>query len=159
MWERAKGIRPAHRCPAGGGDFTGTSLKRMRLGMSPFALLRKVRRQPLSRGRAWRYCVREPRTYVRARNFAVFTPQGRLAMIATTARSHRADLVGVRDRASVLVGATRAGKGVLTRPAGRGNRFVYGVRKGRVRYVALASRKVARNRATLRRYLRLAKLR
>ena len=73
MWERAEGIRPAHRCPAGGGDFEARSLKRMRLGMTPVKLLKTVRRQPLSRGRVWRYCVREPRTYERARNFAVFT--------------------------------------------------------------------------------------
>ena len=159
MWERAEGLRPAHRCPAGGGDFTGRSLKRMRLGMTPERLLRRVRRQPLSRGQVWRYCVREPRTYERARNFAVFTPRGRLAMIATTARSHRAALVGVRDRATQLYGARRAGKGVRTWNAGHGNRFVYGVRKGRVRYVALASRRVVARRSTLHRYLRLARLR
>ena len=158
MWERAEGIRPAHRCPAGGGDFTERTLKRMRLGMRPVTLLRAVRRQPLSRGRVWRYCVREPRTYERARNLAVFTPGARLAMIATTARSHRAALVGVRDRAEQLQGARRVAKDVRTWRAGRGNRFVFGVRKGRVRYVALASRRIASRRALLR-YLRLAGLR
>jgi hypothetical protein len=159
MWERTVGIRPAHRCPAGGGDFGARTLKRMRLGMTPFDLLRKVRRQPLSRGRVWRYCVREPRTYEIARNFAVFTPKARLAMIATTARSHRAALVGVRDRVERLQGARRVARGVRTWNAGHGNRFVFGVRGNRVRYVALAGRRIASRRATLLRYLRLAGLR
>lgn len=151
MWERAEGIRAAHRCPAGGGDFTSTSLKLMRLGYTAEQLLRRVRRQPLSRGRAWTYCVREPRTYERARNYAVFTPKGRVAMIATTARSHRADLVGVRDK--------MAGNGIRVKPAGKRNKFVYGVRKGRVKYVALASKAAAKNGRTLRRYLKFAGLR
>jgi hypothetical protein len=159
MWERAEGIRPAHRCPAGGGDFKSTRLKRMRLGMKPATLLRKVRRQPLKRGAVWRYCVREPRTYERARNLAVFSPDARLAMIATTARSHRADLIGVREPATLVHGGRRMGGGVLTRPAGAGNSFVYGTRKGRIRFVALAARRVAAKRATLQRYLRVAGLR
>ena len=158
MWERTLGIRPAHRCPAGGGDFTERSLKRMRLGMTPLQLLRKVRRQPLSRGRVWKYCVREPRTRERARNFTVFSRGGRLVMIATTARSHRAALVGVRSRAEQLQGARRVAKGVVTWNAGRGNRYVFGVRKGRVKYVALASRRIASRRGILRN-LRLARLR
>jgi hypothetical protein len=51
------------------------------------------------------------------------------------------------------------GGGVLTRPAGRGNYFVYGTRKGRVSFVALAAPRVASKRATLQKYLRLAGLR
>jgi hypothetical protein len=159
MWERAEGIRPAHRCPAGGGDFKRRSLWKMRLGMTPLRLLRAVRRQPLSRGQVWRYCVREPRTYTRARNFLVFSPKERLTLIATTARSHRADLIGVRDRAVTVVGGRRIARGVLTRNAGDGKRFVYGIRKGRVSYVALASREAAAKRSTLLNYLRLAGLR
>jgi hypothetical protein len=131
MWERTVGIRAAHRCPAGGGDFTSRALKRMKLGQTSEQLLKQVRRQPLDRGRAWSYCVREPRTYERARNYAVFTPEGKVGMIATTARSHRAKLVGVRDKMK--------GRGMKVMPAGKGNSFVYGVRKGRVQYVALAS--------------------
>jgi hypothetical protein len=160
MWERAEGIRPAHRCPAGGGDFTSRTLKRMRLGMTPEKLLRRVRRQPLARGRAWRYCVREPRTYERARNFTVFNPRGRLAMIATTARSHRANLIRVGDRIDVVHGGRRIGSDIRTWPTGHGNRFVYVAGKGgRIRVVALSTGRVARKGATLRRYLRFAGLR
>jgi hypothetical protein len=151
MWERAEGIRAAHRCPAGGGDFKSRSLKLNRLGYDTFQQLQKVRRQPLVRGRAWRYCVREPRTYERARLIVVFSKAGKVEMIVTTAKSHRAAGIGVKDKL--------AGKAIQTRRAGKGNSFVYGVRKGRVRYVGLASKAAAKNGHTLRRYLRLAGLR
>ena len=42
--------------------------------------------------------MREPRTRRRARVIAVFNKRGRVAMIATDARSHRAAGVQVRDR-------------------------------------------------------------
>ena len=151
QWERVKGIRAAHRCPAGGGDFKSRSLKKNRLGFDAFQQLKKVRRQPLVRGRAWRYCVREPRTYERARLIVVFSKAGKVAMIVTTAKSHRAAGIGVKDKMT--------GKAIQTKAAGKGNSFVYGVRKGRVRYVGLASKAAAKNGRTLKRYLRLAGLR
>jgi hypothetical protein len=94
--------------------------------------------------------VREPRTRRRARVIAVFNPRGRVAMIATDARSHRAGGVQVHDR--------RGGKAIQLKRAGKRSRFVYGVRKGRVRYVAVASKPVAKSPRKLRRYLRLAGL-
>jgi hypothetical protein len=48
------------------------------------------------------------------------------------------------------------GRGVLVRNAGRGVRFVYGVRRGRVRFVALATQQAAATPGVLRGYLRLA---
>ena len=80
-------------------------------------------------------------------------------MIVNTARTHRARRVGVHMRAATLRGARRMRGGIRVRRAGRGNRFVYGVRAGRVRYVGLASRRIARRPAALRRYLRLAGVR
>ena len=151
MWERAEGIRPAYKCAAGGGRFTSTSLKKARLGQTAPRLLKARGKQPLSRGRVWKYCVREPRTRRRARVVAVFNRRGRVVLIATNARSHRAGGVQVRDRIG--------GKKVQLTRAGKGNRFVYGVRNGRVRYVALASKGIAKSGRKLRRYLRLADLR
>ena len=151
MWERAEGIRPAYKCAAGGGRFTSTSLKKARLGQTAPRLLKARGKQPLSRGRAWKYCVREPRTRRRARVVAVFNRRGRVVLIATNARSHRAGGVQVRDRIG--------GKKIQLTRAGKGNRFVYGVRNGRVRYVALASKGIAKSGRKLRRYLRLADLR
>jgi hypothetical protein len=151
MWERAEGIRPAYKCAAGGGRFTSKSLKRARLGQTAPRLLKARGKQPISRGRAWTYCVREPRTRRRARVIAVFNRRGRVALIATDARSHRAGGIQVRDRLR--------GKRIQRKAAGKGNKFVYGVKGGRVRYVALASKGVAKSGRKLRRYLRLADLR
>jgi hypothetical protein len=151
MWERAEGIRPAHRCGAGGGGFTSTSLKRARLGQTAPRILKARRLQPLSRGRSWKWCVREPRTHRRARVIAVFNRRGRVAMIATDARSHRAAGVQVRDR--------MRGPRIQLEPAGKGNSFVYGVRKGRVRYIGLVSKALTKSDRKLRRSLRLAGLR
>jgi hypothetical protein len=50
------------------------------------------------------------------------------------------------------------GKGLLVRRAGPRARFVYGLRDGRVRFVAVATRAASKDRAVLRRYLKLAKL-
>ena len=45
------------------------------------------------------------------------------------------------------------------RRAGRRARFVYGVRRGHVRFVAVATRAASKNRTVLRRHLKLAGLR
>ncbi len=44
------------------------------------------------------------------------------------------------------------------REAGRGRKFVYGVRGKRVRFVALASRQAAASPAALKRYIKRTKL-
>jgi len=48
---------------------------------------------------------------------------------------------------------------VRVKGAKGGRRFVYGMRRGRVRYVAVATRSAARTPKGLRRYLRIARLR
>ena len=68
----------------------------------------------------------------------------------------------VADKAGDAVDKVKdklSGKAIQVKPAGKGNTFVYGVRKGRVRYVGLASKTAAKNGRTLRKYLRLAGLR
>ena len=90
----------------------------------------------------------------------VLTRSGKAGLVASTARGHSANRVARGASARRLRGHARAvGRGVLIREAGRGARVVYGIRGGRVRYVAVASRSVAGSRKTLRRYLRLARLR
>jgi hypothetical protein len=51
------------------------------------------------------------------------------------------------------------GGGLFVRDAGAGRSFVYGVRAGKVRYVAIATRGIARSEGALLRNLRLAGLR
>ena len=52
--------------------------------------------------------------------------------------------------------ARSIGRGLYVRKAKGGKRFVYKVRNGRVRYVAVAGKTAAKSRKTLRAYLRLS---
>jgi hypothetical protein len=54
--------------------------------------------------------------------------------------------------------ARQIGKRLFVRDAGRRARFVYVVRNGRVRFAGVGTRAATRNRAALRRYLRLARV-
>ena len=62
------------------------------------------------------------------------------------------------DSAERLGSARKIGKGLFVRRAGRRARFVYGVRRGRVRFVAVATRAASKNGTVLRNYLALARL-
>jgi hypothetical protein len=81
-----------------------------------------------------------------------------VALVTTTARVHGNR--GVRPGASVrALRRAYSRRRALGRGLYRANRRsprVIGVRKGRVRFVAVASRSLLRNRRALRRYLRLA---
>ncbi len=91
---------------------------------------------------------------------AVLTPSGRSALIATNARAQRAGKIGVGDRCQrVTRRANRVARGLWTKPAGGGRQFVYGARRGRVTFTAVATRAAAKNLRTLQHYLRLGGLR
>jgi len=91
---------------------------------------------------------------------AVFTARGQVGLVGSTARGHRVGRVGRGSAAGALSGRTRRlGRGLLVRRIGGGARIVYGVRRGRVHFVAVASRSVARTRAGLRRYVAMSRLR
>jgi hypothetical protein len=139
--------------------FGRRALGRLRLGATSGAALRRAG-QPVRRGdRVWRWCVRG-RSSRRARVRAVLSRRGKVVLVASNARGHRARRVGRGARASRLRGRARPlGRGLLVRRASRSTRFVYGVRRGRVRFVALASRPLARSPRRLRACLRLAGLR
>jgi hypothetical protein len=155
MWERAEGI-PAGYCRTATSGVSRLGLGKQRLGDATGDLLRRAG-QPESRvGRVWRWCVGGRGGKV----LAVFTPGERVGLVASTAPRHRARGVGTGALSRRLRGrARRFGKGLLVRSAGRGTKLVYGVRGGRVRFVAVASRSVSRTPARLRGYLRLAGLR
>jgi hypothetical protein len=94
---------------------------------------------------------------------AVLSKAGRVTLVGSKLRRHKANMIGIGDRASRLrrkSGVKRFGrKDVLVRRLRGGNRFVWGVRGGRVRWTAVASGAVAKNAGELRRALRLAGLR
>jgi microsomal dipeptidase-like Zn-dependent dipeptidase len=149
MWERAVGV-PGPSCRAARARFTRRGLGRLRLGLADGALLRRAGQPARRPGRAWRWCVRGKRNG-KAKAVAVLSPEGRVALVGSTARGHRARGIGR--------GARIDGRGLRVRRAGSGKRFVYGVRRGRVRFVAVTSRQVASSRKRLRAHLRLAGLR
>ena len=157
MWERAVGV-PSNQCALGKGRFTARGLGRFRLGLHPRALLVEAG-QPESRTRTWRYCVRGRRA-AGSRVSAVFTSGGKVGLVASTARRHRGRGIGRGARASRLRGTRHVGRGLRVRRIGRGGKkLVYGVRRGRVRFVGVASRPVARSPRRLRAFVKLSGLR
>jgi microsomal dipeptidase-like Zn-dependent dipeptidase len=158
MWERAEGI-PGPRCRSRTAKLRRAGVRRIELGLPAGRFLRRAGQPQQRDGRVWRWCVKR-RSLDRVGITAVLTARGRSALVASNARAQRAGKIGVGDAARrVSRRATRAARGLWTRPAGGGRRFVYGVRGGRVIFAAVATRAAAKNPRTLRRYVRLAGLR
>jgi hypothetical protein len=160
MWERAEGI-PAHPCRTTNFRLTRFGTTGVGINETPDRVLR-IAGQPIHRtGRVWRYCVHNPVHGPSNRGnwlTGVFTPAGRIALVTSNAFGHTATGIGRGARVSQLRRVRRFGANVFIRSAGGGTQFVFGVRRGRVRFIAVASRATARTPATLRSYLRLAGL-
>jgi hypothetical protein len=91
---------------------------------------------------------------------AALDRKGKVQLIASTSIGHRALRIRTGVRSKRLRGRARKfAKGLYIRKAGKSARYVYGVRKGRVSFVALANRSATKSRKTLRGYLRIAGLR
>ena len=169
MWERTVGV-PEESCRSSRARFSRRGLAQIRLGSSPEQLLRRASQPRQRQGRVWRYCVaragasakkkKRRKKAVTGRVMAVFTRDEKVGLVVSTGTGHKAGRVGRGAKASRLRGrAKRFGRGFLVRRAGRGARVFYRVRRGRVRYVAVASRSAVKSRKSLRIYLRLAGLR
>jgi hypothetical protein len=126
MWERINGVAP-RRCRPAKGGLTRKGLGRIRLGDSAKRVLKRAGQPHRRPGRTYRYCVRDGKK--RAKAVAVFTPRGKVGMVATTARRQ-------------------------IRRSEDGPRFVEGRR-----FAAVASKGIAGSERKLRRYVRLAKVR
>ena len=157
MWERVYGIR--HGCKSRLKRVTRRGLAHVRLRSTAADVLRRSG-QPTARGNyGWRWCVRGKKNRHRKLALAL-TKRGKVAFVGTNAVNADAKRIRVGDEGSTLSGRARSlGGGLFVRGAGPGQRFVYGVRKGRVSFVGLATRAASKDRATLRRHVRLAKLR
>jgi hypothetical protein len=159
MWERADGV-PAMSCRPAQERFTNVGLgQAIRLGASTEAALYHAG-QPLSRpGRAYRYCVTGAADRGSA-VIAVFNARGRVVMIASTAPGDRAGGIAPGHPARRLDRrARRLMPGVWVGHRLRaGARYVYGVRGGRVRFVAVATAPELRRAALLQSGLRAAGL-
>jgi microsomal dipeptidase-like Zn-dependent dipeptidase len=159
-WERANRIRgPGCRSAHEGFAANGTELGRIRLGASPEGVLRAAN-QPASRfGRVFKWCVGDKGDR-RGDIAAVFSSAERVGLVASSAPKHRFDGIGRGTKSSRLRGRARAmGSNLYAKRLEGGNRIVYGTRKGRVAFVALATRAVGGNKSELLRQLKLAGLR
>jgi hypothetical protein len=147
MWERAEGI-PARGCTPTHRTLSSRGLATVRLGADWQTLLRRAG-QPQQRTRAWSWCTLGPGNR-RAADVAVLSDAGRVQLVGSTARGRSAAGVAVGASAARVGPTARSiGRGVRTRRAG-GIAWVYVVRRGRVRAVAVASRSLARRPAALR---------
>jgi hypothetical protein len=164
MWERAVGVPRTH-CLNRDARLRSRGLGPIHLGMNDHTLLMRAG-QPLSRTRAWTYCVGGGGASAsRARgksgggegDTAVLTPSGRVALIASSAPSQSAAGIHPGDPASELRGhAHRFGKRTWVARLGKTG-VAYVVHGHRVRTVAIAGHE-ARGRKALRAYLRLVPL-
>lgn len=158
MWERANGIGAeyANRRQARL-RFTRKGLGATVLAVAPEELLRGGGQPATRDGRVWSYRVLG-KGDGSARVKAVFSPSEKVALVASTARRHRIAGAGRGSLAAKVTGARPFGAGVLLKPAGDGRAYLYGVRRGRVTFTAVATAGVVRTAATARRYLALAGL-
>ncbi|HYF28124.1 MAG TPA: Coagulation factor 5/8 type domain-containing protein [Baekduia sp.] len=157
-WERAFGV-PAQSCRSARMRLTGRGLASVRLGTGVEPLLRRAGQPGVRTGRVMRWCAVKGDAPARGRVTALFGAGERVSLVASTAPGHEALGVGTGDRASALRATRPLSTGLRVRDAGAGKRFVFGVRGGRVRFVAVADRATGRSAATLRRALRAAGLR
>jgi hypothetical protein len=153
MWERSVGIPPS-RCMSATRRLGRRGLGPLRLGLTTRELLERAG-QPLTRNRAWSWCASGKRVSSGAAQTAVMTKKARVGLVASTARGQRARGIGPGASAKRLRGkAKRVGKRLWTARL-RKRKVAYVVRRRKVHTVAVAVRKVARSKASLRRYLRL----
>jgi hypothetical protein len=158
MWERSVGV-PATHCLPQRGRLTARGLGRIRLGMHDHGLLLRAG-QPLTRTRAWTYCVKGAAATDAKRTgggkgvTAVLTPAGRVALVASSASGYPVRGIHPGATASVIrERAHRLRKGIWVSKVGK-RRAAYLVRGKRVRTVAVAG-PGTRGRRALRDYLSL----
>jgi hypothetical protein len=156
-WERVDGIR--FGCKAPHPRLTRRGFGGLRLRSSASQLLRQGGQPKLRGNRAWSWCVRgKPNR--RKRAAAALTSRGSVALVGTNAKGAEARRIHVGDSAArVRATARKLATGLFVRRAGPKARYVYSVRSGHVRAVAVATRAASKNAATLRGHLRRAKLR
>jgi hypothetical protein len=148
MWERSEGIRAAG-CDRARVGLSSGGLAGLRLGSDWQTLLRRAG-QPQQRTRAWTWCANGAPNRATA-DVAVLNSAGTVELVGSTARGRSASGVSVGARAAGLPRRTRSiGAGIRVRSAGHVT-WVYATRHGRIRAVAVATRRLARSRSALRR--------
>ena len=146
----------AGKCLARRSPIGPHNIGRVRVGYSRRRLLQLPVKPIRKTRRAYRYCVKRSSGRVRA----VFSRGGRVVFVATNARMHGNRHLRPGDSVRALRRAYPRRRGIglglyrVNRPSPR----LIGIRRGRVRFFAVADRRLLRNRRTLKRHLRLAGL-
>jgi putative CocE/NonD family hydrolase len=150
----------AERCLSRRSTIGPRNIGRVRLGYSRARLLRIPVRAPRRAGRSLRYCVTGARGLVTA-VFSSRSQRARVKLVVTTARGHGNRGLRVGSKATRFSRAypnrVRIGRGLYH--ARQGSPRLFGLRRGRVRFIAVAGRAVTRDRSSLARLLRAAGLR
>jgi hypothetical protein len=154
MWERAVGIE-SKRCFFHQDGVTPEGRGPLRLGEDWKTVLRRAG-QPQQRGRAWSWCVKG-RGNGAAADVAVLDRGGKVTMVGTTARGRRARRVyvgaSVRELRRAGARPVRGARSLRVKRAA-GRVFVYAVRGGRVRAIAVTTRESGAQPRALRTAMR-----
>ena len=148
-----------------GGECMGRRAQFVKRGLGRFRL--RLRRSVVERRagppgstrrgrRVYRYCVKGER---RGKVIVAFGKNNRVRLVTSTARLHRRGRIGRGTRVARLRRMTEVTHPGRNLWASSNGRFVYGTRKGRVRYVGVVDRRLAGRPGSTRAYLRLAGLR
>ncbi len=156
-WERAEGIKARSVRPKRS-TFGRRSLSAVRVHDRWTTLLKRAG-QPMERkGRVYTYEVAGTKNK-KARVRAVFTTRGRVGLVTSTAKGHKASGIAIGARASKLKGKTTPfGKNIRARKLGKGAMFLFGVKNGRVAWIGVTATSVSKTPARARSYLKLAGL-
>jgi LVIVD repeat len=146
----------ARACLARRSPIGPRNIGRIRLGLTRARLRRLSVRPVRITRRSYRYCVKRSS----GRVAAVFSRRGRAALVTTTARVHGNRRLRPGSTRRALRRAYLRRRAIapgLYRASPRSKRVI-GVRRGRVRFFAVASRGLLRNPRRLARHVRLAGL-
>jgi FG-GAP-like repeat len=149
-----KGKGKGRACLSRRARITRARLGRIKIGTRRSRLLRRVGAPSVRRKRTWRYCVKGG-----GRVLVAFSPKGRVRLVATTARRHGHGKLrrGSGKKTYRKVKMRRIGRGLYTGRR-RSGRVVFRIKRGKVTFVALADRKLARRPRDLRIYVRMVGL-
>jgi hypothetical protein len=147
MWERADGI-PAPDCRPQDVRVTDAGLGPVRLGDRWETLLRRAG-QPQQRTRAWTWCA-VGRHNRHAADVAELSKSGKVELAGSTGHGRGMLGIEVASRATRLQGVAKSVGGGLFVRSGRHTSFVWAVRNGRVKAVAVATATLAGNSGALR---------
>lgn len=137
--------------------FTRSGAGGVQLRKLPEAVLRRAGQPKVRGSRAWSWCVAGSDNKGKIMR-VVFTKGGSTGLVASTARSHRVLGAGPGSRISKVKRTKRLTSTVRTAAAGKGARYVFGVRKGRITWIGVAAASVAKRPSELKRLVRLSKL-